>query len=57
MDLDHSYSHRPEYLKADEVDMCEICQEPIFEGEAYYYIQDTTICTNCIDDFKKIAEK
>ena len=35
---------------------CNICGEDILDGETYYKIGNSLICTHCIDDFREVAE-
>lgn len=30
---------------------CDECDQPIYEDEDYYYINDSYICQGCIDDY------
>ena len=47
------YYDPPEY---DPVFKCDRCGCDIYEGEDCYLIEGERICSDCIDDFKRVAE-
>lgn len=47
------YYDPPEY---DPVFTCDKCGCEIYEGDDYYLIEGEHICTDCIEDFKQVAE-
>lgn len=51
--FDYDLYERP---LAKALDRCDECGDDICEGEEYYYIENVTICLDCIDKFKKEAE-
>lgn len=34
---------------------CDMCGEPIYEGDTYYDIAGDRICANCMDGYSRIA--
>lgn len=36
---------------------CTECGNPIRNGENYYQVKDLIICSDCINDFKRIMDK
>lgn len=36
---------------------CDLCGCGIYEGDSYYEVSDFIVCEDCIDDFKKVAER
>ena len=54
--LDEYLTQTPEeYYDYKEVEMCDICNGSIYDGDEYYDVDGTIICEECIGDFKKIA--
>lgn len=49
---DYRHDRMEDKAKAIIVDRCDICCCDIYEGEEYYDILGTTICDDCISDFK-----
>lgn len=54
-DIDNPYLNNEEYLP-ETVHKCEYCDCEIVEGEEYYYINGTILCTDCIYHYLKVAE-
>ncbi len=54
---DCCYDYRYENAQPKKITICDICGEPIHEGDSYYDIENTVICDSCINDFKKTAEE
>ncbi|MEY8764563.1 MULTISPECIES: hypothetical protein [Clostridium] len=36
---------------------CDVCGKNIFFGDSYYSIENLSICNECIDTFKVLAEE
>ncbi len=47
----------PPEPKLRKVYECACCEEPIYEGEDYYYIEalEIYVCESCIDDSKRYS--
>ena len=56
----HYYSgHHPSCPNAPEppiFDHCEICDEPIYEGDEYYHIDEKNYCEACVRGSYRTAE-
>lgn len=54
---DCCYDYRYEAPQAQVITVCDICGEDICSGDSYYRIGNGEICSDCIDEFKEIAEE
>jgi len=35
---------------------CEVCEEPIYEGDDYYFVfEDVRVCESCMEKFRRTA--
>ncbi|PRR86184.1 hypothetical protein [Clostridium luticellarii] len=54
---DCCYDYRYEAPIAKIFTTCDVCGESIFVGDSYYKIENLSICNDCINSFKEIAEE